>query len=193
VNVSAFVLSLLATQAGNHISFPDAIATPVYDPGALLADAIVEPLSRQLDAHASRTGAPVALVVLPEQDPAGLAAAMDVALLRLSIGYFARRPGVLIVFAPSERRLRIAVGTGLENQLTNDEIARYTEAAAVSFRAGETNAGLQSLIDSICAEVVSAPRRVRWFPVVAGGALAGVLTAGLGAFLKRRKVTGQSS
>ena len=81
------------------------------------------------------------------------------------IGRADRSNGVLLVVAPQERRVRIAVGYGLEPILTNARSSEIIERDLLpAFRQGRWNEGISAGVDSIIATLVAeadTPRRGR--------------------------------
>ncbi len=70
---------------------------------------------------------------------------------RWRLGQATKDNGVLVVFAPDQRQVQIAVGTGLEGLLTDQEAAKVVNAMLVRFRQGDFDRGLlegSSMIDT---------------------------------------------
>lgn len=69
------------------------------------------------------------------------------------IGRATHNDGVVLLIAPSERKLRIEVGEGLEKTLTNEESARIVAAAVEQFRAGDFVGGIDGAATGIIGEI----------------------------------------
>jgi uncharacterized protein len=163
------------------------VSGQVSDPTNALAPETVTALDERVTAHRVATGVPVGVTVLDKLGGESFADVSDRAMDQFLMLYGGRTPGVLVVLAPADRKLRVAVSEELTDQLTSDEIARFTETATVAFKADNLGAGVLALVDAICAEVDAKPSRIRWTPVIVGSAGAGAAAWVLGLALKRRK------
>ena len=66
------------------------------------------------------------------------------------IGQKRKNNGVLLIVAPSERKVRIEVGLGLESTLTNQRCAEIIDRNIVPlFRQGQMEAGIKSGVDEV--------------------------------------------
>jgi uncharacterized protein len=72
------------------------------------------------------------------------------------IGHKERNDGVLLIVAPSERKVRIEVGYGLERRVTDPFAAKVIrEAALPRFREGDLGDGIEATSDAIIARLRS--------------------------------------
>ena len=68
--------------------------------------------------------------------------------------------GMGLLIAPSERRLRIEVGSGLERALPDEVAARIIREQAVPrFRAGDLPGGTEATVGAAIASIDAAERR----------------------------------
>lgn len=65
------------------------------------------------------------------------------------VGRYGQNNGVLFVWAPKERQIRIHVGRGLEGVLTNAETSRIVTRVRSLFRDGHYEAGVNAAVDGI--------------------------------------------
>lgn len=72
---------------------------------------------------------------------------------RWGIGDKQRNDGILILVAPNERQSAIAVGYGLENELTDVEAKAVIRDMAPSFQMSDYVGGLSTSIDAIAAQM----------------------------------------
>jgi uncharacterized protein len=71
-----------------------------------------------------------------------------------SIGRKGAKDGVLLVVAPTERKVRIEVGKGLEATLTNAEAQRIIDADILpAFRSGDFVGGIDNGVDGVIRDV----------------------------------------
>jgi uncharacterized protein len=76
------------------------------------------------------------------------------------IGQAKANNGVLLILAPNERKVRIEVGSGLENVLTNDICAQIIQDDILqAFKAGRTVDGITSGVTKIDAILRANPNR----------------------------------
>jgi uncharacterized protein len=73
---------------------------------------------------------------------------------RLGVGRKGINDGVMLVVAPNERKVRIAVGAGLRKQLTDGEAKAIVDQTLIpSFKAGHFDEGIVKGSDRIVAEL----------------------------------------
>lgn len=125
----------------------------VVDAADLIPDLIEADLIAQLDAIERDTKAQFVVVTTPSLD--GLTI-QDYGL-RLGRGWGLgdkeRNDGLLLIIAPSERKVRIEVGYGLENSLPDDRCAEFIEMMLPSFKDGNYVAGIANGVDLLDREL----------------------------------------
>ncbi len=73
---------------------------------------------------------------------------------RLAIGRKGLNDGVMLLVAPNDRKVRIEVGSALENDLTNAEAGQIIQHEILpAFRNGDYQAGVAAGVKSIIKEV----------------------------------------
>lgn len=69
--------------------------------------------------------------------------------LHWGIGSKARNDGLLLIVAPSERKVRIEVGSGLEKRISNPFAAQVISEALPSFREGRFPEGIEAASEAL--------------------------------------------
>ena len=161
--IAAPVESAVANEA-KTIAFP-ALSGRVVDQAGLLGDgaeARLTALSAELE---RRTTDQLVVVTIPSLEGRPIEDYSRALGNHWAIGQSDRDNGVLLVVAPSERRVRIAVGYGLEPILTNARAAEIIERDLLpAFREGKWEAGVLAGAASIVrtlTERAAEPRRGR--------------------------------
>lgn len=133
-------------------------ADPTYPP---LTDRIVDganliaPEARQriagkLKAHEDKTGDQLVVATVPSLQGLGIEDFSNGLFRFWKLGEKARNNGVLLLVAPTERKVRIEVGYGLEGALT-DALSKViiTTAVAPKFKTGDFAGGIEGGVDAI--------------------------------------------
>ena len=107
----------------------------VQDQADLLTAAEEVGLVRQSEALESQTTDQLVIVTVSSLDGRDVARFSTDLANRLGVGQADKDNGVLLVIAPNERQVRIAVGHGLEGLLTDDRSAAIVEEMLPLFRA----------------------------------------------------------
>ncbi len=134
-----------------------ALTDRVVDAADILAGQTEGDLTRKLWRHEQATTNQVVVVTLPSLQGYSIEE-FGLALGRgWGIGQADRDNGVLLIVAPVERRMRIEVGTGLTDDLTNTEAAAIiAHAIRPHFKAGDFDAGVGAGVDAILAAIQGA-------------------------------------
>jgi len=124
----------------------------VVDNANLIAPSAAAQLTRRLSALETRTTDQFVVVTLPSLG----GETIEQYGLRLGrgwgIGQRGKNNGVLLIVAPTERKVRIEVGYGLENRLTDPIAAGIIQARILpEFRAGRMEEGIVEGVDGILA------------------------------------------
>jgi uncharacterized protein len=145
-----FALLLLAVSAlAAEPNFP-ALSGRVVDDAGILDAATIQNLTGMLEKHEQATGEQVVVVTLkslggyPIED-------FGYQLGRYwGIGQKGKNTGAMLIVVPSERKVRIEVGYGLEGKLT-DAISRSIIESDIlpNFRRGDFNAGVLAGTESL--------------------------------------------
>lgn len=115
-------------------------------------------LTRQLEALEREAGPQFVVVTVPSLGGAPIEE-FGLALARhWRIGHARRNDGVLLIVAPNERRVRIAVGTGLERVLTNPLCQEIIDRDLLPrFRQGDMLGGIEAGSAAIIARLRASP------------------------------------
>ena len=179
---AAALLLALATSialAAKEVPF---LAARVNDLAGIVPQPARERLETQLQDLERRTGAQVAVLTVDslEGDPIE-----DFAVKVFQTWKLGRRgvdDGALFVVARQERRMRIEVGYGLEDRLTDARSRQILdETVRPHFRDGNFGAGIQAGVDAIAATIEGTPlpEPPRARPKEFGGSNVGLLFFGL--------------
>jgi uncharacterized protein len=181
VGAAALVLALAVAVAlaAKEVPF---LAARVNDPAGIVPAPVRERLETQLQDLERRTGAQVAVLTVASLEGDTIE---DFAVRVFQTWKLGRRgvdDGALFVVARQERRMRIEVGYGLEDRLTDARSRQILdEVVRPHFRDGNFGAGIQAGVDAIAATIegtpLPAPPRAR--PREYGGSNVGLLFFGL--------------
>ncbi|WP_085589437.1 MULTISPECIES: YgcG family protein [unclassified Pseudomonas] len=147
----ALTLWLLAGSALAELSFP-ALTGRVVDQAQMIEPSVRAQLSQQLQAHEQATGEQVVVVTLPDLQGDTIED-FGVQLGRhWGIGQKDKNNGALLIVARAERKLRIEVGYGLEDRLTDAQGSVIIhQVITPAFKAGNFSKGIS---DGVAAMLV---------------------------------------
>lgn len=130
------------------------LAARVTDLTSTLSDAERTALESTLAAFEEKTGAQMAVLVVPTTQPEPVETYAIRVADAWKVGRKGRDDGVLLVVAKDDRRLRLEVGYGLEGAIP-DAIAKriVAEDIAPRFREGRYAAGIAAGVDRVVAIV----------------------------------------
>ena len=112
------LLWVVAIVARAELSFP-ALTGRVVDTAQMIEPSVRQQLSQQLQAHEQATGEQLVVVTLPDLQGTDIADFGYQLGRHWGIGQKDKNNGALLIIARDERRLRIEVGYGLEDRLTD--------------------------------------------------------------------------
>ncbi len=126
----------------------------VTDKADLLTEAEEAALSKRLTEFERRTRHQLVVVTVPTLDGQDVADYTRALANRSGIGRKPHHDGIVLLVAPNERKVRLAVGYGLEQALPNAMAARILQEDVLpQFRAGdypaEFNAGVTAIITRV--------------------------------------------
>jgi len=152
--LSAIALLLASSLAAVALSMP-ARTGWVTDAANILDANTMSSLSTRLENLQSETGDEVVVVTLPDLQGATIEDWGDTLGNSWKIGKTnGRNDGVLLVVAPNERRVRIAVGYGLANRIPDSIAASIISDHIIPyFRNGDMLGGIRAGIDSIALQL----------------------------------------
>lgn len=107
-------------------------------------------IEQKLEAHEKKTSDQVVIATLPSLQGLAIEEFANGLFRHWQLGAKARNNGVLLLVAPSERKVRIEVGYGLEGALT-DALSKViiTTAVAPKFKSGDFSGGIEGGVDAI--------------------------------------------
>ena len=136
------MLWLFAVSARAELTFP-ALSGRVVDQAQMLDPSVSAQLSQQLQAHEQATGEQLVVVTVPDLQGATIED-FGVQLGRhWGIGQKDKNNGALLIVARDERKLRIEVGYGLEDRLTDAQSSMIIhQVITPAFKAGNFSKGI---------------------------------------------------
>ncbi|WP_338920341.1 TPM domain-containing protein [Pseudomonas silesiensis] len=145
------LLWVLALTAQAELKFPQ-LTGRVVDSAAMIEPSVREQLTRQLDAHEKATGEQLVVVTLPDLQGTDIADFGYQLGRHWGIGQKDKNNGALLIVARAERRLRIEVGYGLEERLTDAQSSVIiNQVITPAFKAGNFSKGIS---DGVAAMLV---------------------------------------
>jgi uncharacterized protein len=147
--LSALCLILLVVSPALAQSFP-ALTGRVTDAAGLLSPGERQALEAKLKAHEDKTTDQVVVATVPSLDGLPIEDYANRLYRHWQLGQKAKNNGVLLLVAPTERKVRIEVGYGLEGALT-DALSKIiiTMAIAPQFKNGNFASGIGAGVDAI--------------------------------------------
>ena len=122
----------------------------VVDLAHVLPADVAASLSRDLEAHETKTSNQVAVLILPSLEGEPLESFSHRVSTIWKLGQKGTDNGVLLLVAMKERKIRIEVGYGLEGALTDARSAQIIRTEIVPrFRAGDAPGGVAAGVDAI--------------------------------------------
>jgi uncharacterized protein len=173
------IAALVAVVLGSLATVAPALDVPylagrVNDLARVLSPAARDRLEAKLRGLEQRTGAQVAVLVIPSLEGESLEAYSVRVAQTWKLGRKGVDDGVLFLVAKNDRKMRIEVGYGLEPRLT-DALSRQIldDQVRPRFRANDFDGGIEAGVDAIGAAIEGkappAPARFRWRRARAGG------------------------
>ncbi|MGE8151401.1 TPM domain-containing protein [Pseudomonas vancouverensis] len=145
------LLWVVAFTAQAELSFP-ALTGRVVDNSQMIDPAVREQLSQQLQAHEKATGEQLVVVTLPNLQGTDIADYGYQLGRHWGIGQKDKNNGALLIVARDERRLRIEVGYGLEDRLTDAQSSVIiNQVITPAFKTGNFSKGIS---DGVAAMLV---------------------------------------
>ena len=144
----------VATTYDADGDFPPFTA-PVVDAADLIPYAAEQRLNAKLIRLQRLTTDQLAIVTIPALNGEGIETYSLRLFRKWGLGLKGRNNGVGLIIAPTERKVRIEVGTGLEATLTNEKCARIIAKDIMPhFRAGDIPAGIEAGANAIVGELL---------------------------------------
>jgi len=123
---------------------------PVNDQVGLLSADVVREMNESIESFEKKTCHQIAILVVDSTNGESIEAFSLKAANKWGIGYKGLDNGVLVTLAMNSKRLRVEVGRGLTNYLTDEEAARIIDQDIVpKFKDGNFPLGLKQGLISI--------------------------------------------
>ncbi|HWT69405.1 MAG TPA: TPM domain-containing protein [Pseudomonas sp.] len=145
------LLWVLALAAQAELKFP-ALTGRVVDSAQMIEPSVRDQLTQQLQAHEKATGEQLVVVTLPDLQGTDIADFGFQLGRYWGIGQKDKNNGALLIVARDERKLRIEVGYGLEDRLTDAQSSVIIhQVITPAFKAGHYSKGIS---DGVAAMLV---------------------------------------
>jgi len=145
----ALLLLLAASAVAAEPNFP-VLSGRVVDDAGILDSATIQNLTGMLKKHEQATGEQVVVVTLKSLDGYPIEDFGYQLGRHWGIGQKGKNTGAMLIVVPSEHKVRIEVGYGLEGKLTDAISRTIIEGDIVpNFRRGDFNAGVLAGTESI--------------------------------------------
>jgi uncharacterized protein len=172
----AFIIAALSSGASGQSVSPSwpSLAGRVVDAANLLKPEDRASLEQKLKAHEDKTTDQLVVATVPSLQGLTVEDYANRLFRHWQLGQKARNNGVLFLVAPTERKVRLEVGYGLEGALT-DALSKVIIATAVAPRfkqndfAGGINAGVDAVLSILTGDAEEWQRRAKVRDDQAGG------------------------
>lgn len=138
---------------------PSHAATPVIDEANVIPDDEEAVLNQTLVKFYKDSGRQVAVVTLKTLNGREIQEVATAKFRELGVGSKELNDGVLFIMAPSERKMRIEVGYGLEEYLTDAKSGRILEGVKPYFRKEEYGPGItyatSAIINTVSPDAIA--------------------------------------
>ncbi|TGN06969.1 TPM domain-containing protein [Leptospira ilyithenensis] len=153
------IYSLVFLLCLSHITSLQAIDVPelskrVTDRAGILSEETIAKLETKLKAHEESTSNQIAVFTLPSLEGEAIEEIAIQVFDKWKLGQKSKNNGVLFLIAPTERKMRIEVGRGLEGALTDVQAYRIIQKEIKPrFKAGDINGGVEAGVDAIIGTI----------------------------------------
>jgi uncharacterized protein len=149
----AFLGALLMAAPASALDVP-ALTGRVVDLAHVLPADVATSLTRDLEAHETKTSNQVAVLILPSLEGEPLESFSHRVGTTWKLGQKGTENGVLLLVALRERKVRIEVGYGLEGTLTDLRSAHIIRQEIVPrFRSGDLPGGIAAGVQAILGTI----------------------------------------
>ena len=154
----ALLAAVIAAPAVAQPTLPPRPAGPVYDAANIIPDADEQALAAKLQAYDNRTGKIVVVATVPSLEGDTVEDYAQALYKAWGIGGAQTDAGVLLLIAPSERKMRIEVGYGLEEYVTDILAGRIIrDDITPKFKAGDYTGGINAGVDALITQLDRTP------------------------------------
>lgn len=153
VLLAALLLALVAAVAHAAPTYP-ALAGRVTDAANVLPPATVAELTAKLEALETATGRQLVVATVPSLEDYPIEDYANGLFRAWKLGEAKTNNGVLLLVAPSDRKVRVEVGYGLEDRLTDALSATIIRNRIIpSFKAGDLPGGIVAGTDALISQL----------------------------------------
>ncbi|MCL9653758.1 TPM domain-containing protein [Pseudomonas protegens] len=143
------LLWVFAVSAQAELRFP-ALTGRVVDDAQMIEPSVRAQLTRQLQAHEQATSEQVVVVTLPDLQGASIEEFGYQLGRHWGIGQKDKNNGALLIVARDERKLRIEVGYGLEERLTDAQASVIiNQVITPAFKTGQFSKGISDGVSAM--------------------------------------------
>ena len=143
--VACALLLLLATMAAAAEPVWPRLSGRVVDGAGVLSQAARDSLTEKLAAHERATGDQMVVATVPSLQGLSVEEFANRLFRAWGLGGADRDDGLLLLVAPSERKVRIEVGYGLEGTVTDAAASIIVQSLILPrFRAGDLQGGIEA-------------------------------------------------
>lgn len=154
------VLALSGTTA--QAAYPPRPDGPVLDAAEIIPDDQEGALVQRLNAYNQQTGRAIMVVTVPSLESEDVASYANALGHTWGVGGKESDQGLILLIAPTERKLRIEVGYGLESVMPDVLAARIIrETISPRFKAGDIPGGISAGLDAITAQLDRDPAEAK--------------------------------
>ncbi|BDA79950.1 hypothetical protein LPTSP3_g28800 [Leptospira kobayashii] len=148
-----FILGLSYFTSLQAIDVPE-LSKRVTDKAGILSEETIVNLETKLKAQEASTSNQIAILTLPSLEGEAIEEVAIQVFDKWKLGQKSKNNGVLFLIAPTERKMRIEVGRGLEGALTDVQAYRIIQKEIKpKFKAGDMNAGVEAGVDAIIGTI----------------------------------------
>ena len=157
----AVVLALAGTAA-QAATYPPRPAGPVYDGASVIPDAEEAALDAKLRAYNQATGRSVIVATVPSLDGEDVATYNTGLGQTWGVGGKVTDQGLILLIAPTERKINIATGYGLEEYMPDVLAGRIIrDTITPRFKAEDMPGGIAAGVDAIFAQLDRDPAEAK--------------------------------
>jgi uncharacterized protein len=159
-HVLLLLAGLIGLAAAAHAQdYPPRPDGAVYDGAGILSEATKADLDQQLRAYNKETGRAIIVATVPSLGGASIETyATTLFTDKWGIGGAQRDMGLLLLIAPSERKMRIEVGYGLHGYFGGIMAGRViNDVIAPRFKQGDFDGGVTDGVNAILAHLAKSP------------------------------------
>lgn len=157
----ALLLAFFASVAHAAPTFPP-LTGRITDAADVLPPATVAELTAKLEALETATGRQLVVATVPSLEDYPIEDYANGLFRAWKLGEAKTNNGVLLLVAPNERKVRVEVGYGLEDRLTDALSATIIRDRVIpSFKAGDLPGGVALGTDALIAQLQLPPEEAR--------------------------------